>query len=97
MINQLQFYSVIVLLGITPSVLAISLESTLEHDGAGTDNWPQFRGPDHQGHSSESGLPLHWSDSENIARRTELPGQSWSSPIVWGNRVFVTTSGNWPK
>ncbi len=59
MINRLQFYSSIVLLGITQSALAIPLKSTLEHDGVETDNWPQFRGPDHQGHASESGLPLH--------------------------------------
>jgi len=55
-------------------------------------NWPQFRGPNGQGHSSETGLPLKWSGSENIAWKTELPGESWSSPIVWGDRVFVTTA-----
>jgi len=55
-------------------------------------NWPQFRGPTGQGHSSETGLPLKWTTTENIAWRTELPGQSWSSPIVWGERVFVTTA-----
>ncbi len=55
-------------------------------------NWPQFRGPNGQGHSAETGLPLKWSATENIAWKTELPGESWSSPIVWGNRVFVTTA-----
>lgn len=55
-------------------------------------NWPQFRGPNIQGHSSETGLPLKWSATENIAWKTELPGESWSSPIVWGDRVFVTTT-----
>lgn len=55
-------------------------------------NWPQFRGPNGQGHSTEVGLPLKWSATENIAWKTELPGESWSSPIVWGNRVFVTTA-----
>jgi outer membrane protein assembly factor BamB len=55
-------------------------------------NWPQFRGPNVQGHSSETGLPLKWSATENIAWKTELPGESWSSPIVWGDRVFVTTT-----
>ena len=56
------------------------------------ENWPQFRGPTGQGHSSETGLPLKWNASENIAWRTALPGESWSSPIVWGDRVFVTTA-----
>lgn len=58
----------------------------------GAQNWPQFRGPNTQGHSAETNLPLKWSTTENIAWKTALPGESWSSPIVWGNRVFVTTA-----
>jgi outer membrane protein assembly factor BamB len=58
------------------------------------ENWPQFRGPGHQGISTESGLPLKWSETENIAWKTEIPGQSWSSPIVWNNHVFITTALN---
>jgi outer membrane protein assembly factor BamB len=54
--------------------------------------WPQFRGPNTQGRSAETGLPLKWSGAENIMWKTELPGESWSSPVVWGNRVFVTTA-----
>jgi len=56
------------------------------------ENWPQFRGPTHQGLSSETGVPLQWSTSSNIAWKIEIPGESWSSPIVWGDRVFVTTA-----
>lgn len=56
------------------------------------ENWPQFRGPTAQGHSTEKNLPLTWSASENVAWKTALPGESWSSPIVWGDRVFVTTA-----
>ena len=55
-------------------------------------NWPQFRGPNTQGHSAEKGVPLKWSATENIAWKTEIPGEAWSSPIVWGDRVFVTTA-----
>lgn len=55
-------------------------------------NWPQFRGPTGQGLSSESALPLQWSPTNNIQWKSEIPGESWSSPIVWGNRVFVTTA-----
>jgi outer membrane protein assembly factor BamB len=55
-------------------------------------NWPQFRGSNTQGRSAEKGLPLKWSGAENVAWKTELPGESWSSPIVWGNRIFVTTA-----
>ena len=55
-------------------------------------NWPQFRGPTGQGISTDKNPPLTWSATENIAWKTELPGQSWSSPIIWGERVFVTTA-----
>jgi outer membrane protein assembly factor BamB len=56
------------------------------------DNWPQFRGPNTQGHSVEANLPLKWSAAENIAWKTALPGEAWSSPIVWGDHIFVTTT-----
>jgi outer membrane protein assembly factor BamB len=57
-------------------------------------NWPQFRGPDSRGvaETSSSGkLPDRWSATENVAWKTDIPGRGWSSPIVWGNRVFLTT------
>ena len=56
------------------------------------ENWPQFRGPTRQGVSSEMKLPLKWSATENVVWKTEIPGESWSSPVVWGERVFVTTA-----
>jgi outer membrane protein assembly factor BamB len=56
------------------------------------ENWPRFRGPTGQGLSSEKGLPLHWTSSSNVAWKTAIPGDGWSSPIVWDERVFVTTA-----
>jgi len=56
------------------------------------ENWPQFRGPSGQGISAETNVPLKWSTTENVAWKTPLPGQSWSSPIVWDDRVFITTA-----
>jgi outer membrane protein assembly factor BamB len=56
------------------------------------ENWPQFRGPTGQGISSEQGVPTRWSSTDNVAWKTPLPGEGWSSPIVWGDRVFVTTA-----
>lgn len=56
------------------------------------ENWPQFRGPNVQGRSSETNLPLKWSATENVAWKTAVPGQAWSSPIVWGDRVFLTSA-----
>ena len=43
-------------------------------------DWPQFRGPDGQGHASERGLPLAWSETENVVWRTPIEGLGWSSP-----------------
>jgi hypothetical protein len=56
------------------------------------ENWPQFRGPTAQGISTETNPPLKWSATENVAWKTGLPGESWSSPVVWGDRVFLTTA-----
>jgi outer membrane protein assembly factor BamB len=56
------------------------------------DNWPQFRGPTGQGHSAARGLPLTWSESQNVRWKTPVPGLGWSSPVVAGGRVWVTTS-----
>jgi outer membrane protein assembly factor BamB len=57
--------------------------------GLGAD-WRQFRGPGSEGISTEKGLPVHWSSKVNIAWQTKLPGPGASSPIVTGDRVFVT-------
>jgi outer membrane protein assembly factor BamB len=56
------------------------------------ENWPQFRGPSRQGVSAETGLPLHWSPTNHVRWKTRIPGEAWSSPIVWGDRIFVTTA-----
>lgn len=56
------------------------------------DNWPQWRGPRGQGVSEEKNLPLEWSPTKNIKWKTPIAGRGHSSPIVWGNRLFLTTS-----
>ena len=53
-------------------------------------NWPQFRGPGALGVADNPNLPDRWSTNENVAWKIEVPGRGWSSPIVWGERVFVT-------
>ncbi|MEX2114812.1 MAG: PQQ-binding-like beta-propeller repeat protein [Pirellulales bacterium] len=57
-------------------------------------NWPQLRGADSMGFVPGVKLPDHWSTTENIAWKTDLPGRGWSSPIVWGDKIFVTTCVN---
>ena len=53
------------------------------------EDWPQFRGPTGQGHSKEQGLPLEWSETQNIAWKVPVSG-GWSSPVIAGGRVWVT-------
>ncbi len=55
-------------------------------------NWPAFRGPTGQGTTRETGLPLQWGEGENVAWKTPIPGRGWSSPVVWGNDIWMTTA-----
>lgn len=56
------------------------------------ENWPRFRGPTGQGISSETNLPTEWTAKENIAWKTAIPGEGLSSPIVFDDRIFVTSA-----
>src|SRR5215207_7702861 len=55
------------------------------------EEWPGWRGPRGDGTSQERGVALQWSASENVAWKVAIPGIGHSSPVVWGDRVFVTT------
>ena len=55
------------------------------------ENWPQFRGPGALGVSSHPALPEQWSAAENVRWEAPIPGRGWSSPVVWGDQVFITT------
>ena len=59
---------------------------------ARAENWPRFRGPNGQGLSAETGVPVTWTATSNLAWKAAIPGEGWSSPIVWGNRVFLTSA-----
>ncbi|MFO1094493.1 MAG: PQQ-binding-like beta-propeller repeat protein [Planctomycetaceae bacterium] len=59
---------------------------------AGAENWPQWRGPRGDGISGEHGIATKWSRTENVAWRTELPGPGGATPVVFGDRIFVTSS-----
>ena len=54
-------------------------------------NWPQFRGPGARGVADHPDLPDRWSTNQNVAWKIDVPGRGWSSPIVWGERVFLTS------
>jgi outer membrane protein assembly factor BamB len=71
-----------ILLGLTVTAQAL----------VGAANWPQWRGPHGQGISTETTLPLEWSPSTHIAWKVPIAGRGHSAPVVWGNRVFLTTA-----
>src|SRR5687768_13691301 len=63
------------------------------------DNWPAWRGPSGNGVSEEARLPLTWSPTENVRWKAKLPFACNSTPIIWGDRVFITQSDDvtlWP-
>jgi len=55
-------------------------------------DWPQFRGPTGQGVSDERGLPLTWSETKNVRWKVAIPGRGWSSPVILGDRIWLTTA-----
>src|SRR4029453_3066362 len=69
--------------------LFVSLVATV---ALSAEDWPEFRGPTGQGHSSERGIPLEWSETRNVLWKTPVPGLGWSSPVVAGGRVWLTTA-----
>ena len=56
-----------------------------------SDQWPQFRGPQSTGVADEPDVPDTWSTTRNVVWKTEIPGSGWSSPVVWGDRIFLTS------
>lgn len=58
----------------------------------GAEDWPQFRGPGGTGQSTESQIPTEWSARKNLQWKIKIPGYAWSCPIIWGDKVIVTTA-----
>ncbi len=56
------------------------------------EDWPEFRGPTGQGLSSAHNVPVEWSDTKNVAWKQTIPGNGWSSPVVSGGRIYLTTA-----
>lgn len=56
------------------------------------ENWPNLHGPRHNGQSDSTGLPLVWSETKNIVWKTPIHDSGWSSPVVWGNQIWLTTA-----
>ncbi len=73
-------------------VLALIVATWVTASGQAGDNWPQFRGERGEGHSDALGLPITWSETKNIVWKTPIHDKGWSSPVVWGDQVWVTTA-----
>jgi outer membrane protein assembly factor BamB len=80
------------MLGVIPRRMIVPLFLVFTALTGRAEDWPQFRGPAGQGHSSERGLPLEWSDSRNVMWKAPIAGLGWSSPAVAGGRVWLTTA-----
>jgi len=74
---------------ITIWVLALILPAGLASAG---ENWPEFRGPAANGHSDATGLAWKWNEQENVTWKTPIHDRGWSSPVIWGSQVWVTTA-----
>jgi outer membrane protein assembly factor BamB len=79
-------------MGTCSRIALLLLVLSLDGFAAAAQDWPEFRGPTGQGISTERGLPLEWSESRNVVWKTRVPGLGWSSPVVAGGRVWVTTA-----
>jgi outer membrane protein assembly factor BamB len=73
------------------SSLLLILAAVLAAPGTGQ-NWPEFRGPTGNGCSTAIGLPIRWSETEHVRWKTPIHGRGWSSPVVWGDQVWLTTA-----
>ena len=71
-------------------IIAIALVGVPASVSAG--EWPQFRGPQSNGLSVEQQLPIAWSADSNVGWTAKVPGTGWSSPIIWDDKVFISTA-----
>ena len=77
----------------TASIVIVALLAITVSDAHGQNpNWPQWRGPAGAGISIETRLPSEWSETRNIRWKTPISGRGHSSPIVWNNKIFLTSS-----
>jgi outer membrane protein assembly factor BamB len=71
-----------------PAILSLCLACV----AVASDTWPQFRGPHGTGISDSTGLPITWSEKDNVVWKTPIHDKGWSSPVVWGEQIWLTTA-----
>ena len=80
--------------GLTRLAAALCLTLTIVTWSRSGENWTSYRGPTDQGISDATDLPIQWSETENVAWKTEVPGKAWSSPVIWGERIWLTNAND---
>jgi outer membrane protein assembly factor BamB len=70
---------------------SVALLLVVSNSALAAENWPRWRGPRADGHSADKGVPTTW-DATHVAWKTPLPGRGQSSPVIWENRIFLTTA-----
>lgn len=73
-------------------VLLVGMLGALAMPAQAGDAWPQFRGPTGDGYSDATGLPLTWSETQHVRWKTAIPGEGWSSPVILGRQIWMTTA-----
>ena len=71
---------------------ALIIVTSVVGSSRAADEWPQFRGPQSNGHAVSSKLPLSWSETENVSWKTAIPGTGHSSPVISGDQIWVTSA-----
>jgi outer membrane protein assembly factor BamB len=74
------------------TALTVTLLALLCAAARPADNWTRFRGPNGSGHSDATGLPTSWDEKSNVVWKTRIHDKGWSSPVVWGKQVWLTTA-----
>lgn len=75
------------------TVLLVAASVSALTAAARAENWPEWRGPTRDGICTETSVPTTWSKTENVLWRTPLPGRAGATPVVWNDRIFLTTAG----
>ena len=79
-------------LRLLPSLLVLLTTSAFSAEPAADAQWPQWRGPLGNGVAPQAEPPVKWSESENVKWKVAIPGSGTSTPIVWGDKVFLLTA-----
>jgi outer membrane protein assembly factor BamB len=80
-----------------PRAFLIVVLATITVTISAADQWPQFRGPAAGSVADDPALPDTWSETDNVAWKTAIPGAGWSSPVVWDDHIFVTATIGGPS